>query len=175
MPPPNLNIPPPTALSQSSALGGIPFPPPIVTSSSNQLAQVAQTIFDNGDQQDSDNVEKGNSPKSLDQQLSMTERQISMVEQQLSMIQQAQAQSIGPQQPNLQHMHPQTLFHHAPNPMIFDLPPHMLAGHPMLDPNQVQQMPMFTNTSQQLLNQPPPMLPMNPAGLNPNMNGNYRY
>lgn len=132
------------------------------------------TIYDNGDLKESDNAEGGNSPKSLDHQLSMTERQISMVEQQLNMIQQVQNQSMGSQQPApLAHMHPQALFHPAgPNPMIFDMPPHMFAGHPLLDPNSVQQMPMFANSSQQLLNQPPPMMPMNPAGLDPNMNGN---
>lgn len=178
MPPPNLSIPPPTALSQSSVLGGIPFPPPIVTTSSSQLSQVKPPpIFDNNNgesTQDSDShQETGNSPKSLDQQLSMTERQISMVEQQLNMMQHAQAHSMGPQQPNLAHLHQQTLFGQAPNPLIFDIPPHMMAGHHFMDPNQ--QIPIFANSQQQLLNQPPQMLPMNPTSMNSNINGNFRY
>lgn len=199
IPPPNLSIPPPTSLSQAPGLGGIPFPPPCVTSTSSQMPnqQTQQNIFEHQDSQQEHNlnnlIDGGsgvsgsvgnsnsgsgggggglNSPNSIDQQLSMTERQISMVEQQLSMIQQTHGLN-HPQQGMSQMPHPQAIFHHAqPNPMIFDMPPpQMLHGGPqMMDPNQAQQIPIFANPS--LLGQPPTMLPISQASMNPSMNGN---
>lgn len=174
IPPPNLSIPPPTALNQGSGMGGIPFPPPSVTSTSNQLpTQQAPSIFDHSTSLDLDKNDSLNSPNSLDQQLSMTERQINMVEQQLSMIQ--QVQSMGQPQPAMASMHQQALFHHPghTNQMLFDIPPpSMLHGGPpptqLMDP---QQIPIFANPPP-LLGQPPPLLPISQANMNPNMNGN---
>lgn len=190
IPPPNLSIPPPTSLSQAPGLGGIPFPPPSVTSTSSQMP-TQQSLYDHQDLQQEHSLNDGgaggisgliaggggnvggaglNSPNSIDQQLSMTERQISMVEQQLSMMQ--QAHGLNHTQPGIPQMpHPQAIFHQTqPNPMIFDMPPpQMLHGGPqMMDPNQ--QIPIFANQS--LLGQPPPMLPISQASMNPGMNGN---
>lgn len=177
IPPPNLSIPPPTALNQGSGMGGIPFPPPNVTSSSNQMpTQQAPNIFEHSIKNvplDHDKNDSMNSPISLDQQLSMTERQINMVEQQLSMIQ--QVQSMGQPQPVLSSIHQQALFHHQShtNQMLFEMPPpSMLHGGPpptqLMDP---QQIPIFANPPS-LLGQPPPLLPINQHNMNSSMNGN---
>lgn len=172
MPPPNLSIPPPTVLSQGASLGGIPFPPPIVTSSSNQIPP---NIFDHQELQEDNNNEALQSPTTLDQQLSITERQINMVEQQLNMIQQAQNRN--QPQPSMPSMHPQAMFHpqSQPNPMLFDLNQQQLlhGGPPMMDPHQPS-IPIFANPPP-ILSQPPSQLlpiPISQAGMNPNLNGN---
>lgn len=174
IPPPNLSIPPPAALSQASSMGGIPFPPPNVTSAGGQMPiQQVPNIYDQSNSLDQDKNESLNSPNSLDQQLSMTERQINMVEQQLSMIQ--QAQSMGQPQQAMVPIHQQTLFHHPShtNQMLFDMPPPSMlhSGQPptqLLDP---QQIPIFANPPP-LLGQPPTLLPISQANMNPNVNGN---
>lgn len=184
IPPPNLSIPPPTALSHAPGIGGIPFPPPNVSSTSSQMPTQPpqQNIFEHQDPQQVHDINDGggtvgegaglNSPTSIDQQLSMTERQINMVEQQLNMIQ--QAQNMNQPLPGMPPMHSQALFHqsHQPNPMIFDMPPpQMLHGGPqMLDSNQAQQIPIFANSP--LLGQQAQMLPISQASLNQNLNGN---
>jgi len=169
MPPPNLNIPPPTILSQAPGLGGIPFPPPSVTSTSNHIPQ--QRLFDHHDSQERETSETLNSPSSIDHQLTMTERQINMVEQQLSMIQ--QAQSMGSSQSTIPPMRTHLFHQNQPNPMIFDMhPTQLLHGGPqMIDMNQPPQIPIFANPPP-MLGQPPPLLPISQAGLNQNMNGN---
>lgn len=132
MPPPNLGIPPPTALMG----GAIPFPPPHVANLHQipppAMGPAPSGAFDpanpNGGQQQEQRQQQDpdelNSPTAIDQQLSMTKRQISMVEQQLSMIE--QAQNLGHHQPPLAPVIPtqiaaQAIFsQNQPNSFLFD-------------------------------------------------------
>lgn len=176
IPPPNLSIPPPNALGQGSMMNGIPFPPPGVTASRNQvpppIAPPPKNMFEQQETHERDNIDRLNSPSSIEQQISMTERQINMVEQQLSMIQ--QAQSMSHPQGVMPQLHPHAVFaQNQLNPLLFDMPPPQLlqAGQPMMDPHSANQMPVFANPPV-FIGQQPPMLPIGQDSVDPKMNGN---
>lgn len=174
LPPANLSVPPPLtgwvrsqSMAQGSGIGGIPFPPPPITTSSTTNIHPPQipSMYESKDI-DSDGL---TSPNTIEKHLSMTEQQINMVEQQLNLIQQAQGlaptTSIPPV-PSLSSLTslPLTVVpppSFQPNPLIFDLPPPPI-GRP-------QQMSIFANPA--ILAQPPPMLPSGQGNLNPNMEG----
>lgn len=179
LPPPNLSIPPPLtgwvcapSVAQGGGMGGIPFPPPPITSTSSASnVQPSQMPVYDSNKLDKDVLK---SPSTIDQQLSMTEHQINMLEQQLNLIQQAQGlavtsmSSIPPVPPipslsSITSMPPPVVppASFQPNPLIFDLPPPALGSS--------QQIPIFASNS--LLGQPPPMIPGNQGGMNPSIDG----
>jgi RNA recognition motif-containing protein len=143
VPPLNLSVPPPVRLSR----GLIPFPPP-TTSSGNHMALPPPSSFLLGQNMNTpptnfrtdiefEKPDGLNSPQSIDQQLSMTERQISMVEQQLNMIQGINRGPPPQPMPPMQRP-PQVFQHHnQPNPMMFDMALNQQMLHPsqhMIDP-----------------------------------------